>query len=203
MKVNNDQLSRDDRKEIRELYDTGVEARRNLVEIPEVDEAGEFERVMKSISPRKRHFLSLGWKQVAAAAAVVVVVGSVAATAIIGSSKLSLESGATVSPADEPVIETPAMVVYMPDDSTAQGKAVVFGSGKVYEDMSLGYILRDVATLFDVAVECAPEKVDIRFYLSIPAGCTLSELVTVLNAFDNIEAEIITDDSDSQKLVVK
>lgn len=202
MKVSN-QLSRDEREEIRELYDTGVNVRRSLVEIPEVDADEEFERVMQSVGRCKRHFLTFGWRQAAAAAAVILVVGTVAATAIIGSSPLNLSAEKTTEVEAEPVVETPTMMVYLPDDSVAQGKDVFFDSRKVYEDMTLDYILRDAATLFDVAVECAPEKVDIRFYLSIPSGCTLDELVTILNAFDSIEAEIVTDGSDSQKLVVK
>lgn len=201
MKVNNSQHSSNGLDEYRDLYDTGVETRRNLAEIPEVDAAAEFGRVMQSVGQRKRRFLSIGWRQVAAA--VILVAGTVAATAIIGNLRLAPGTDKTGETVSGSVVATPPVTVYLPDDSVARGNDFYFESSKVYEDMTLDHILREVATLFEVAVECTPEKVDIHFYLSIPAGCTLSDLVTILNTFDNIDAEIVTGEDGTQKLVVE
>ena len=42
-----------------------------------------------------------------------------------------------------------------------------------------------------------------RIYLSLPAGSTVNDLVQLLNAFDQIDAELVSDANNNQKLVVK
>lgn len=204
MKAINDDFSREESADRQALYSVGVEMRRSLAEIPEADAAGELKRVMESVGASRRRMLSVGRRRIAVAASVVLVVGTVAATVVFGNLGFDFRalrpepSGQQVAGAERPVV-----ITYAPDDSVVSGKPAILPQGKVYEDVALEDILRDVATNFGVVVECAPDKAAIRFYLSIPDRSNLSSVAMVLNSFEQLEAEIITDTDNTQKLIVR
>lgn len=186
------------------LYSTGVEMRRSLAEIPQADAAGELKRVMESVGASRHRMLSVGRRRIAVAASVILVVGTVAATVVFGDMGFDFRKSRP-EPTEHQVAgaETPAVITCTPDDSVVPGKPVILTQGKVYEDVALEDILRDVATHFGVVVECAPDKAAIRFYLSIPDRSGLSNVAMVLNSFEQLEAEIITDTDNTQKLIVR
>ncbi len=203
MKAINDDFNPEGRDEERALYPMGVELRRALAEPPEVDAAGEWKRVMESVRAPRRRVLRLSVRRIAVAASVIAVVGTVAATVVFGDMKSVFR---IASPEEAPAVEEvnpAAMVVYSPDDSVALAKPFLLSQGKVYEDVALEEILRDVATLYDVEVECAPDKAPIRFYLSIPPQSSLEEVAVVLNSFEQLQAEIVTANDNTKKLTVR
>ncbi len=199
MKAYIDDTPRKDGNEMPELYSTGVEIRRSLLEIPEADADKEFERTINSLKSQKKHILTLNWKRPVAAAAVILVIGSVAATGLIGS-KWSWHSNpeeTATAPATESV------VTYLPDQGERSDTLVKFPECVVYDRKPLEEILKEISKTLCIPVECMSEKTGIRIYLSLPAGSNVNDLVKLLNAFDNIEAEMVTDGDNNQKLVVR
>lgn len=204
MKAINDDFFREESADRQPLYSTGVELRRSLAEIPEADAAGELKRVMESVGASRRRTLSVGMRRIAVAASVILVVGTVAATVVFGNLGFDFRASRP-EPAGQQVggAGKPAVITYAPDDSVTSGKPAILTQGKVYEDVALEDILRDVSSHFGVVVECAPDKAAIRFYLSIPDRSSLGSVVMVLNSFEQLDAEIITDTDNTQKLIVR
>ena len=200
MKTNIDDTPRTAATGMQELYSTGVKIRRALLEIPEADADKEFERTMNSLKPQKsRILMTLNWKRTAAAAAIALVIGSVAATGLIGA-PWSWRSGNGDTAPDLGVETT---VNYLPDGGDKADTLVVLTHNAIYDQKPLDEILKEFSQILQVPIECTPEKVNMRIYLSLPAGSTVNDLVQLLNAFDQIDAELVSDANNNQKLVVK
>ena len=190
--------------ERRDLLETASKVRRAVADIPAVDVDKEWERLKANLPSARRNVLSLSWRQIAAAACVAVVVGSVAATVALRQNgwtfKTEPQPTASVEAAQE---SSPALVIYAPADTVASNEVHVLAMDKVYEEMSLNEILTVVANLFDVEVECDPAKIDIRLYLSIPAGSSVDDLAELLSVFDQLDAKVVRTDNGSCKLSVR